>query len=141
MLNNIIEWVENKMNKKIMIVDDEPDILNSLKTVLEHQNYEVITVNNGFECIEKLEEGFKGLILMDLMMPEIDGWDTIKQIINRGLMKNVAISIITGKGTKNYQKMAVLGSYIYDYLTKPVDIKELIESIEKCYKHISVKNN
>ena len=127
------------MNKKIMIVDDEPDILSSLKTVLEHQNYEVITVNSGLECIEKIEDGFEGIILMDLMMPDMDGWDTIKEIVSRGLMKNVAISIITGKGTKNYQKMAVLGSYIYDYLPKPVDIKELIASIEKCYSYVTNK--
>lgn len=129
--------VEDEMNKKIMIVDDEPDVLNSLKTVLEHQNYEVITVDNGFDCIEKIEEGFKGIILMDLMMPEMDGWDTIKEIVNKGLMKNVAISIITGKGTKDYQKLCVISPYIYDYLPKPIDIKELIASIEKCYKSIS----
>lgn len=125
------------MNKKIMIVDDEPDVLSSLKTVLEYQNYDVITVDNGFECIEKIEEGFKGVILMDLMMPKMDGWATIHEIANRGLMENVAINIITGKGTKDYQKLSVLGSYIYDYLSKPLNIKELIASVEKCYKSFS----
>src|SRR4030042_917401 len=124
--------VEDEMNKKIMIVDDEPDVLTSLKTILEHQNYEVITVNNGYECIEKIEDGFKGLILMDLMMPEMDGWDTIKEIIKRGLNKNVVISIITSKGTKDYQDLDVLGSYIYDYLPKPIDIKNLISSVNTC---------
>lgn len=125
------------MNKKIMIVDDEPDVLSSLKTVLEYQNYDVITVDNGFECIEKIEEGFRGVILMDLMMPKMDGWATIHEIANRGLMENVAINIITGKGTKDYQKLSVLGSYIYDYLPKPLNIKELIASVEKCYKSFS----
>ena len=128
------------MDKKIMVVDDEPDILSSLKTILEYRNYEVITVDNGFECIEKIEEGFIGVVLMDLMMPKMDGWDTIKEIKNRGLMKNVAINIITGKGTKDYQKMGLLGSYIYDYLPKPLDIKELIRSIEKCYGFFSARN-
>ena len=125
------------MNKKIMVVDDEPDVLSSLKTVLEYQNYDVITVDNGFECIEKIEEGFRGVILMDLMMPKMDGWATIHEIANRGLMENVAINIITGKGTKDYQKLSVLGSYIYDYLPKPLNIKELIASVEKCYKSFS----
>ena len=129
------------MEKRVMIVDDEQDILISLKTVLEHQNYEVITVNNGFECLEKIEQGFKGVILMDLMMPKMDGWDTIHEIVDRGLMKNVAINIITGKGTKNYQKLGILGSYIYDYLPKPVDINELIRCIEKCYRYFTAKNN
>jgi len=129
--------VDGNMNKKIMIVDDEPDVLSSLKTVLEYQNYDVITVDNGFECIEKIEEGFRGVILMDLMMPKMDGWATIHEIANRGLMENVAINIITGKGTKDYQKLSVLGSYIYDYLPKPLNIKELIASVEKCYKSFS----
>jgi len=132
--------VEGKMNKKIMIVDDEQDIQHSLKTVLEHENYEVITVNNGFECIEKIKDGFKGIILMDLMMPKMDGWDTIKEIVDRGLMKNVAISIITGKGTKDYQKLGLLGSYIYDYLPKPIDIKDLISSVDRCYRYFIARN-
>jgi len=125
------------MNKKIMIVDDEPDVLSSLKTILEYQNYEVITVDNGCECIEKIEEGFRGVVIMDLMMPKMDGWATIHEIANRGLIEKVAINIITGKGTKDYQKLSLLGSYIYDYLTKPLDIKKLIASVEKCYKSFS----
>ena len=128
------------MNKRIMIVDDEPDILTSLKTVLEHQEFDVITVSNGLECIKEIEKGFKGIVLMDLMMPEMDGWDTIHEIVSRGLLKNVEIAIITGKGTKNYQKMSTLGSYIYDYLTKPIDIDKLISSIEKCQRYFSAKN-
>ena len=123
-----------------MIVDDEPDILGSLKTVLEHKNYDVVAVESGFECLKEIENGFKGVILLDLMMPEMDGWDIIHEILKRGLMGNVVIEIITGKGTKNYQKMSFLGSYIYDYLTKPLDVQELISSVERCYKYFSTKN-
>jgi DNA-binding response OmpR family regulator len=123
------------MNNKIMIVDDEPDILKSLKTVFEHQNFDVITVENGIDCINEIERGFKGVVLMDIMIPKMDGWETIKKIVNKGLIKNVAINIITGKGTKDYQKMSTLGSYVYDYFSKPVDINELIESVKKCYKY------
>ena len=124
-----------------MIVDDEPDILSSLKTILENQKYDVITVESGFECLKEIEKGFSGIILMDLMMPEIDGWNTIQEILDRGLMKNVVIEIITGKGTKNYQKMSVLGSYIFDYLTKPINLEELISSVEKCYNYFLAKTN
>ena len=124
-----------------MIVDDEPDVLNSLKTVLERQNYYVITVTNGYECLKQLEKGFEGIILMDLMMPEMDGWETINQIVKKGYIKNVAISIITGKGTKDFQKMSVLGSYIYDYLAKPLNIDQLISSVERCNRYFYSKNN
>lgn len=129
------------MEKRVMIVDDEPDILSSLKTILEHQKYDVVTVDNGFECLKEIEKGFRGIVLMDLMMPEMDGWDTIHQIIDKGLMKNVVIEIITGKGTKNYQKMSELGSYIYDYLTKPLNLEELISSVERCYNYFLAKNS
>ena len=128
------------MEKRVMIVDDEPDILTSLKTILENEKYDVITVESGFKCLKEIENGFRGIVLMDLMMPEMDGWDTIQEILNRGLIKNVVIEIITGKGTKNYQKMSSLGSYIYDYLAKPIDIEELISSIEQCYNYFLAKN-
>jgi DNA-binding response OmpR family regulator len=123
---------ERDMYKKIMIVDDEPDILKSLKTVFQHEEYDVVTVNNGHDCITELEKGFKGLILMDIMMPGMDGWQTIREIVKKGLMKNVAIGIITGKGTKNHHNMDGLSCYIYDYFSKPLNIKELVKSVENC---------
>jgi len=129
------------MNRRIMIVDDEPDILTSLKTVFERQRYEVITVENGTDCINEIEQGFEGVVLMDIMMPEMDGWETIKEIVERGLMKNVAIEIITGKGTKNHERMGTLGSYVYDYLSKPIDINQLISSVNKCNNFLIAKNN
>ena len=120
------------MNKKIMIVDDEPDVLKSLKTILEKQDYEVTTVETGFECLSEVENGFKGVILMDIMMPEMDGWETIRELIDRGLMNGLFIEIITAKGTPDRDKMKGLESYIEDYLAKPIDIEELISSIKKC---------
>ena len=61
----------------------------SVKDIFEHQGHEVFTVNNGFDCIQELENGFNGIVLLDIMMPGMDGWDTIKEIVKRGLEKNV----------------------------------------------------
>jgi len=127
------------MNKRIMIVDDEPDVLFALRTIFERKNFDVITVKNGFECLNELEKGFKGVILMDIMMPDMDGWDTIKTIVQRGLMKGVAIEIITGKGTKDHEKMAGLESYIRDYLAKPLDTKQLLASVDECNRYLDGK--
>ena len=128
------------MEKRIMIVDDEPDILFSLKMVLEKNNYDVITVTNGKECLKEIKKGFKGIILMDLMMPVLDGWETINEIVKGGHLKDVSISIITGKGTKDYQKMTTLGSYVFDYLSKPLDINKLLSTVERANKYF-YKNN
>ncbi|MCK4902787.1 MAG: response regulator [Thermoplasmatales archaeon] len=129
-----------KMNTKIMVVDDEPDVLDSLKSILEHENYEVITVKSGSECLKKLEDGFEGIIFMDILMPEMDGWDTIKEIVDRGYIRNVAINIVSGIGYKEHQQMGILEPYIYDFLSKPVEIRELIKSVEKSNIFLQAKN-
>ena len=124
------------MEKRVMIVDDEPDILKALKIVLEDKNFDVITVETGKECIKEIKKGFKGVILLDIMMPEMDGWDTLKEIIKLDLMQDIAIEIITGKGTKDHEKIIGLQSYIHDYLIKPMEIEELIESLNKCLENL-----
>jgi len=118
------------MDKKIMIVDDDPDILISVRRIFENQGFEVFTVDSGNDCIKEIEHGFKGVVLMDIMMPFMDGWDTINEINKRGLSKNVIISILTARGTPDHDKMRGLESYIYDYITKPFDVKELISNVK-----------
>ena len=124
-----------------MIVDDEQDILFSLRTLFERQGFEIITVDSGVKCINELKKGFSGVVLMDIMMPKMDGWDTIKQIVNRGLTKNIEIEIITGKGTRNHKKMIRFGSYIHDYLSKPLDPEKLISSVNNCFISLSKRGN
>jgi len=123
--------MDENMEKRIMIVDDDPDILITIRTLFENKGYEVLTVDSGKDCIRELERGFKGVILMDIMMPFMDGWDTIAEILKRGLDKDVIISILTAKGTRDHEKMRGLESYIYDYMTKPFDSKELLKNVEK----------
>jgi len=119
------------MDKRIMVVDDDPDILISIRNIFENEGYEVFTVDSGKDCIRELEKGFKGVILMDIMMPFMDGWDTIEEIKNKGFMKNVIISILTAKGTPDHEKMNGLESAIHDYITKPFDIQELISNVSQ----------
>jgi DNA-binding response OmpR family regulator len=117
------------MGKKIMIVDDDTDILISLRVFFEHQDYEVLTVDSGKDCIEELERGFKGIILIDLMMPFMDGWATLREIVKRGLDKNVVISIITASGRADPDKMKGLEPYIHDYIQKPFSLETLISNV------------
>lgn len=113
-----------------MVVDDDADTLNSLKNIFEHIGHDVITVKDGISCIDKLENGFKGILLVDLMMPKMDGWDTIREIVRRGLEKNVDILVITAIGTFQHEKIKGLETYIQDYIAKPFDINKIIETIE-----------
>src|SRR4030042_169738 len=112
------------MEKKIMIVDDDPDILIAFRLVFEHEGYEVYTVDSGADCVKEIEKGFKGVILMDIMMPFMDGWDTIKEIVEKGFAPKVTISIVTAIGTSRHEKMIGLETYIHDYIAKPFDVKQ-----------------
>ncbi len=119
------------MNQKIMIVDDEEDILTALKTFFEQHQFEVTTVSKGKDCLKRLEQGFKGIVFIDIMMPKMDGWETINQIVKRGLEKNVNIKIITGKGSRDHDKIALLAPYISDYISKPFDEQILLSSVSR----------
>jgi DNA-binding response OmpR family regulator len=117
------------MNKKLMVVDDDPDILITIRNIFEREGYEVYTVDSGMDCIKELEHGFKGVILMDIMMPFMDGWDTIKEIVEKGFAKEVKISIVTAKGTPDHEKMKGLESYVLDYIAKPFNVQELVSNV------------
>jgi DNA-binding response OmpR family regulator len=118
------------MEKKLMIVDDDPDILITIRRIFEREGFEVFTVDSGVDCIKELKRGFKGVILLDIMMPFMDGWDTIEEIKKNGYEKNVIISILTAKGTPDHDKLKGLETYIYDYITKPFDVRTLINNVE-----------
>jgi CheY-like chemotaxis protein len=113
------------MTKKIMVVDDEEDILIALETFFEAYDVDLITVNNGKDCIKEVERGFKGTILIDLMMPKMTGWDTIEALVERGLEKGLTIDVITGKGSRDKDKLMKLAPYVNDYISKPFDQKTL----------------
>jgi DNA-binding response OmpR family regulator len=114
-----------------MVVDDDPDILVTLGTLFEEEGFEVVTAENGLECLKELEKGFRGIILLDIMMPVLDGWDTIKHMTLGGYMDdNVVIVILTARRIPD-KEMEEFENYIQEYITKPFDIKQLIETVKK----------
>jgi len=119
------------MKKRVMIVDDDTSVLNVVKKTLESSGIDVTAVTSGKECLKELEKGFTGLILMDVVMPEMDGWDTIKEIIDRGYKDRVIISMLTGKGEPD-KKMDSLKEYVLDYIRKPFG-REILLSVVKEY--------
>ncbi len=123
------------MSKKVMIVDDDPSILISVREVLELAGFDVLTVNSGSKCIEELKKGFKGVILMDVMMPGMDGWDTIQEIVNNNLLEGNIVAMLTAKDIPD-EKMEEVKEYVIDYITKPFDIDELIATVDEYFDYI-----
>jgi len=117
------------MGKKIMIVDDDPDILITVRELFEPLGYEVFTIPTGKDCLYELRHGFKGVILMDIMMPIMSGWDTIRKIIKENLYKDNTISMLTAKDTPD-PELGEFKNYIKDYIVKPFKSDDLIKVIE-----------
>ena len=115
---------------KIMIVDDNFDILLSLQTLFEMADYDVTLAENGWKCLRELENGFKGIIILDLMMPVMNGIETIKNMIIEGFVQDNIIIVLTVKKIQGTEFDEIY-PYIYDYITKPFDMYELLNTVKK----------
>ncbi|RKY76437.1 response regulator [candidate division KSB1 bacterium] len=121
--------------KRVMIVDDDESVISVLKKVLEANGMEVTAVTNGKDCLKELEAGFKGVLLMDVVMPEMDGWETIREIVKKGLIDRVIISMLTGKDEPD-TKMADLKEYVLDYIKKPFKSTDLVEVVNEYLSYL-----
>ncbi|MEO8232077.1 MAG: response regulator transcription factor [Ignavibacteriota bacterium] len=114
--------------KKILLVDDEPDIVEFLKYNLEQQKFEVIVGHNGEEALQKLSEK-PDLIVLDIMMPKLDGFETCKRIRENKEFENVPIVFLTAKASEIDEiKGLELGAS--DYIQKPISPNKLIARVK-----------
>jgi two-component system alkaline phosphatase synthesis response regulator PhoP len=112
----------------ILIVDDEENLLEALKLNLELEGYEVSTAANGAEALRKVEKEYFDLIILDVMMPEIDGINVCENIRIKGL--EMPILMLSAK-TNSADRVAGLKKGADDYLTKPFNLEELLLRVRK----------
>lgn len=117
------------MSKRILIVDDEPDILEFLGYYLKNSGYDVELANNGEEALHKAHIFFPDLILLDVMMPEMDGYETCRKIREDPELNNAIIAFLSARSEDESQiKGLDLGAD--DYIPKPIKPKVLVSKIE-----------
>lgn len=114
---------------KILLVDDEQDILDLVKYNLEKESFEVHTANNGKEAIQIAKKVHPELILLDVMMPEMDGMETCLQIRELPELKNTLIAFLTARG-EDYSQIAGFDAGADDYITKPIKPRVLVSRIK-----------
>jgi len=124
--------------KNIMIVDDDPDIVLSLQELFEREGFQVTTAENGRTCLVELEKGFQGIIILDLMMPIMDGIETIKKMTIDGFTDENTIIVLTAKRIQG-EEFNEIYPYIADYITKPFDISTLLNTVKKIAQKPPVK--
>lgn len=118
---------------KILIVDDEQDIIEFVSYNLKKEGFEVYTVNNGKVAIDKAKEVLPDLILLDIMMPEMDGIETCEKIRGIQELKQTLIAFLTAR-SEDYSQIAGFEAGGDDYITKPIRPKVLISRINALLK-------
>ena len=118
------------IKNNIMIVDDDLELLNILQGLLEKNDYNVVTAVNGKECLSELEKGFEGIIVLDVMMPVMDGVETIKEMIIKGFIEINKIILLTAKKIQG-KEFEDIYFYIEKYILKPFDVDELLKAIDE----------
>lgn len=116
------------MKKKILIVDDEPNIVMSLEYTFKKQDFEVFIARDGSEALEILKHQTPNVVLLDIMMPNVDGYQTLKHIKNTENLKHTKVVFLTAKNkASDIEKGLKLGAD--KYLTKPFSVKKIVSEI------------
>jgi CheY-like chemotaxis protein len=119
----------------ILIVDDDPDILDGILTILESQHYRLETARDGKKCMEMIEQEIPDLLLLDLLMPRMDGWGVIREMRSEPRFAHVPILVLTtvieDASRRRYELETGMAMDVQDYIQKPARPAELIRRIEK----------
>lgn len=125
----------------ILIVDDDPDILDNIVTVLETQPYRLATARDGKKCMEMLRQDVPDLLILDLLMPRMDGWGVIREMRSEPRFAQVPImvlsTVIEDASRRRYELETGMAMDVQEYIQKPIAPTELIRRVEKMLK---VKN-
>jgi two-component system response regulator VicR len=119
--------------KNILCIEDEPEMIDLIRLILSRHGYNVQGANGGREGLEKIRESSPDLILLDLMMPDVDGWEVYQQLKAEEKTSGIPVIVVTAKA-QNIDK--VLGLHIAkvdDYISKPFSPQALLESVQKVF--------
>jgi two-component system alkaline phosphatase synthesis response regulator PhoP len=119
----------NTKDIKILLVDDEPDILEIVGFNLANEGYTIITAENGLEAVKKAKKEKPHLIVLDVMMPEMDGIEACEHIRQIPELKDVIITFLTARG-EDYSQLAGFDAGADDYITKPIKPKVLVSKVK-----------
>jgi CheY-like chemotaxis protein len=125
------------MPKRVLVVDDDEDMQDLLRQALETESYEVTVAQDGLDALEMVEQASPDLILLDLMMPRMDGATFAKELHNRGLIPSTPI-IVVSADVNAKQKIENMGAD--SYITKPFDLHCLLDEVAHFMEHLSLRD-
>ncbi len=120
-----------KTVRRIVYIEDEHDVIDMVKLILERERYEVIGADGGREGLDIVRREIPDVILLDLMMPDMGGWDVYQQLKADERTRAIPVIIVTARAQSIDKVLGLQIARVDDYISKPFSPKDLIASIER----------
>ena len=123
--------MDDRKDPVIVYIEDDPEMIDLVSLILNRRGYQVKGAHGGRQGLELVPEIKPDIILLDLMMPDMDGWDVYHQFKANDLTRNIPVIIITAKAQPIDKVLGLKIAKVDDYISKPFRPQELIESIDR----------
>ena len=115
----------------IICVEDEPEVTELVQIILQREGYEVLGAKGGQEGLDLIREKLPDLILLDLMMPDVDGWEVYQQLQAEEATTNIPVIVVTAKAQSIDKVLGLYIAKVDDYITKPFKPSELVQRVKE----------
>lgn len=120
-----------KVSRQVVCIEDELEMIDLIRLILGRKGFEVIGAEGGKQGLETIREIKPALVLLDLMMPDMDGWEVYQQIKADNEIRNTPVIVVTAKAQSIDKVLGLHIAKVDDYISKPFSPQELMESVEK----------
>ena len=124
---------------KVVCIEDDPEMIDLVKLILARQGYEVIGAMGGREGLETVEAVRPDLVLLDLMMPDMDGWEVYQQMKSSETMSDIPVIVVTAKAQSIDKVLGLHIAKVNDYITKPFGPSELLASVLRVLQEVGIE--
>lgn len=124
-------------NRCVLVVDDDPGIRLLLTTFLRRRGFRSLEASNGREALAEMRAGKADLVVMDLMMPEVSGWDVLRERAADPSLQRIPMIVVTGNNSREVTA-DILDKRVYAVVGKPFDLAALLKTVTACLEHPDV---
>jgi two-component system response regulator VicR len=117
--------------RRVLCIEDEPEMIDLMRLILERKGFEVLGAVGGRQGLDAIREHMPDLVLLDLMMPDVDGWEVYRQMKADAELRDIPVVIVTAKSQSIDRVLGLHIAKVDDYVTKPFGPGDLTESVER----------
>ena len=129
--NAVQEAILVKQSKRLAYIEDETEMIDLVRLILGRRGYTILGASGGLEGLELVRNELPDLVLLDLMMPDMDGWDVYHQIKSDDLTRDIPVIVITAKAQNIDKVLGLRIAKVQDYISKPFSPQELLDRVDQ----------